>query len=147
MIRFWSLGRLMISASIAMPSLTAFSRAFCHWRTKAGSSICLVVPSTSAKQAFWAGCPYSTMRIIEITADLLCNDASEPNGFHLNMKQTCQCAGVMSAPSLCPFCAFAVKCLLESAALDKNHRGKVGSHSFKVSLDFTWCIVVAPSVG
>lgn len=87
------------------------------------------------------------MRIMEITADLLCNDASEPNGFHLNMKQICQCAGVMNAPSLCPFHVFAVKYLLESAALDENHEGRVGSHIFGVSLDFTWYIIVAPSVG
>lgn len=76
------------------------------------------------------------MKIMEITADLLCS-VSGPNGFHLNMKQICQCAGVVSAPSLCPFCAFAVKYLLESAALDKNHEGRVRSHIFEISLDFT----------
>lgn len=98
---------------------------------------CLVLPSTSAKQAFWAGCPCSTMKII--TADLLSSDASEPNSFHLNVKQICQCAGVMNAQSLCPFCAFVVNCLLESPALGKNQEGRGGSHNFKkqVSLDLT----------
>lgn len=65
---------------------------------------CLVLPSISAKQAFWTGCPCSTMRIMEITADLLSSDASEPNGFHLNVEQICQCAVVTNAQSLPVLC-------------------------------------------
>lgn len=71
------------------------------------------------------------MITMEITADLLSSDASEPNGFHLNMKQICQHAGVTHAWSLCPFCAFVVKCLLESPALDKNQEGRGRSQNFK----------------
>lgn len=66
-----------------------------------------------------------------ITADLLSSDAPEPKSFHLNMKQVCQGAGVMNAQSLCPFCAFVVKCLLGSPALGKNQEERGGSHNLK----------------
>lgn len=53
---------------------------------------CLVLPSTYCSQTgILGGCLHSAMRIMEIIADLLSSESSEPNGFHLNMRQICLC--------------------------------------------------------